>query len=114
VSVKAGANEIASFFNLIYKRVVYFYLGSMVQEADNRFKPGLTGHSLCIEDYRHRGFHYYDFMGGAERYKENLGVAHSQLVQISLQRNRFKLKLEDVARRARNRWVKEVVTGNGN
>ena len=107
VSVKAGGQEVASFYNLIYKQVVYFYLGGMAVENDNRFKPGLLGHSLCIEDYRHHGFHYYDFMGGAERYKGNLGVAHRQLVQISLQRPRFKLKLEQAIRAAKHQWQGE-------
>ncbi|MCK7548615.1 GNAT family N-acetyltransferase [Marinobacter koreensis] len=111
VSVMAGDEEIASFYNLLYKQVVYFYLGGMAVDSDNRFKPGLLGHSLCIEDYRHHGFHYYDFMGGDERYKANLGTLHRNLVQIALQRARFKLKLEDVARRARNRWLGEASTG---
>ncbi len=108
ISVMAGDKEIASFYNLTYNQVVYFYLGGMQIEADNRLKPGLLGHSLCIEDYRHHGFHYYDFMGGDERYKSTLGRLHRHLVQITLQRARFKLKLEDVARRARNRFVREV------
>ncbi|MBY6070323.1 GNAT family N-acetyltransferase [Marinobacter salsuginis] len=108
VSLMAGDKEIASFYNLVYNQVVYFYLGGMEAETDNRLKPGLLGHSLCIEDYRHHGFHYYDFMGGDERYKSNLGHLHRHLVQISLQRARFKLKLEDVARRARNRWIGEA------
>lgn len=111
VSLMAGEEEIASFYNLVYNQVVYFYLGGIEAETDNRLKPGLLGHSLCIEDYRHHGFHYYDFMGGDERYKSNLGHLHRHLVQISLQRPRFKLKLEDVARRARNRWIRE--TGDG-
>ncbi|WP_336366669.1 GNAT family N-acetyltransferase [Marinobacter sp. C2H3] len=111
VSLMAGDEEIASFYNLLYDRVVYFYLGGMAPEADNRFKPGLLGHSLCIEHYEARGFRYYDFMGGDERYKANLGTLHRHLVQIALQRARFKLKLEDVARRARNRWLGEASTG---
>lgn len=104
VSLRVGGQEVASFYNLIYQQVAYFYLGGMAVEDDNRFKPGLLGHSLCIEDYRHHGFHYYDFMGGAERYKENLGAVHRQLVQISLQRPRFKLKLEQAMRMARQHW----------
>lgn len=108
VSLMAGDKEIASFYNLVYDQVVYFYLGGMVVEPDNRLKPGLLGHSLCIEDYRHHGFHYYDFMGGNERYKANLGQLHRHLVQISLQRPRFKLKLEGVVRRTRNRLKREV------
>ncbi|GBO90140.1 GNAT family N-acetyltransferase [Marinobacter salsuginis] len=112
VSLMAGEEEIACFYNLRHNQVVYFYLAGMVVETDNRLKPGLLGHSLCIEDYRHHGFHYYDFMGGDERYKSNLGQFHRNLVQISLQRPRFKLKLEDVARRAKNRWLGEAGVGN--
>jgi CelD/BcsL family acetyltransferase involved in cellulose biosynthesis len=111
VSVMAGDEQIACFYNLLHNKVVYFYLGGMMVEADNRLKPGLLGHSLCIEDYRHHGFNYYDFMGGDERYKSNLGHFHRNLVQVALQRPRFKLKMEDVARRARNRWLKEAGAG---
>lgn len=112
VSVMAGDEEIACFYNLLHNQVAYFYLGGMAVEHDNRLKPGLLGHSLCIEDYRQHGFHYYDFMGGDERYKSNLGHFHRNLVQIALQRPRFKLKLEDVARRARNRWLGEAGAGH--
>lgn len=108
VSLMAGNQEIASYYNLLHKGVVYFYLGGMETEADNRLKPGLLGHALCIEDYRHHGFHYYDFMGGDERYKANLGQLHRQLTQVSLQRGRFKLKLEDAARRTKQLWLKET------
>ena len=108
VSLMAGDQEIASFYNLLHKGVIYFYLGGMETETDNRLKPGLLGHTLCIEDYRHHGFHYYDFMGGEERYKANLGQLHRQLTQVSLQRGRFKLKLEDAARRTKQLWLKET------
>ncbi|MBK1885930.1 GNAT family N-acetyltransferase [Marinobacter sp. DY40_1A1] len=112
ISVMAGDEEIAFFYNLLHNKVVYFYLGGMAVETDNRLKPGLVGHALCIEDYRNQGFDYYDFMGGDERYKSNLGHFHRNLVQIALQRPRFKLKLEDVARRARNRWIGEASANN--
>lgn len=113
VSLQAGDEVIASFYNLLYDQNVYFYLGGMKTEADNRLKPGLLGHSLCIEDYRHHGFHYYDFMGGEERYKSQLGSFHCQLVQVSLQRRRFKLRLEDVVRNARNRLRQERMESAG-
>lgn len=113
VSVRAGDDIIASFYNLLHDQVVYFYLGGMMTETDNKLKPGLLGHSLCIEDYRHHGFHYYDFMGGDERYKANLGHLHRHLVQVSLQRPRFKLKLENALREAKQHWVKEQKEGYG-
>jgi CelD/BcsL family acetyltransferase involved in cellulose biosynthesis len=113
VSVKAGDDVIASFYNLLHDSVVYFYLGGMMTEKDNKLKPGLLGHSLCIEDYRHHGFRYYDFMGGEERYKANLGQHHRQLVQIALQRPRFKLKLENAMRQAKLHWLGEPGVSNG-
>lgn len=114
VSLRVGDDEVAGFYNLLYRQVVYFYLGGIVAEDDNRLKPGLLGHSLCIEDYRNHGFRYYDFMGGDERYKQNLGQCHGNLVQISLQRNRFKLRLESAVRKARRRWLGEERRGYGN
>lgn len=111
VSVRAGEHVIASFYNLIHNQVVYFYLSGMILEEDNKLKPGLLGHSLCIEDYRQHGFRFYDFMGGDERYKSNLGEFHQQLVQVALQRPRFKLKLESSLRAAKNRLQKEPGTG---
>ncbi|MCK7544025.1 GNAT family N-acetyltransferase [Marinobacter bryozoorum] len=113
VSVRAGDDVIASFYNLLHNQVVYFYLGGMMTESDNKLKPGLLGHSLCIEDYRQHGFHYYDFMGGDERYKSNLGECHRQLVQIALQRPRFKLKLENALREAKHHWLGEHGAGYG-
>lgn len=111
VSLTVGEREVAAFYNLLYNQVVYFYLGGIEVENDNRLKPGLLGHSLCIEDYRHHGFHYYDFMGGNERYKQNLGQRHRNLVQLSLQRGRLKLRLEHMARKARQKWLREEGSG---
>jgi len=108
VSLMAGDQVIASFYNLLYRQCVYFYLGGMAREPDNRLKPGLLGHALCIEDYRHHGFRYYDFMGGDERYKSQLGSCHNQLVQVSLQRRRLKLRVEGAVRSARNRLLTEA------
>lgn len=113
VSLRVGEDVIASFYNLLHNQVVYFYLGGMMTESDNKLKPGLLGHSLCIEDYRQHGFHYYDFMGGDERYKSNLGTCHRQLVQVALQRPRFKLRLENALREAKHHWLRETGAGYG-
>lgn len=105
ITVMAGDDRIASFYNLVYRGVAYFYLGGLAVENDNKLKPGLLGHSLCIEDYRERGFHYYDFMGGEERYKANLGTLHRHLVQVALQRSHWKFKLENAARQAKHQLL---------
>lgn len=105
ISVMVGDDIIASLYNLLYRGVVYFYLGGLKVEDDNKLKPGLLGHSLCIDEYRRMGYSYYDFMGGDERYKANLGTRHRHLVQVSLQRPSWKLKLEQAARQAKQNWL---------
>lgn len=107
VALKVGGHTIATFYNFIYRNRVYFYLGGLDIEADNKLKPGLLGHMLCIEDYLARGFDYYDFMGGEERYKTQLGSLHNRLVQVALQRRQFKFLLEQHARK-----VKHQLFGN--
>lgn len=103
IALKAGNKTIAIFYNLLYRGHVYFYLAGIRSESDNRLKPGLLGHSLCVDDYLARGFDYYDFMGGEERYKRQLGVRHQYLVQVGLQRDRWKLRAERAARSIKNR-----------
>ena len=105
MELRAGGRALASFYNLCYRKTVYFYLGVTATESDNRLKPGLLGHSLCIEDYLARGFRFYDFMGGSERYKASLGQQHDHLVQISLQRPRMNLAVERALRALKNGYV---------
>jgi len=106
VAIWSGSEQIGAFYNLLYQGVVYFYLSGLKVEEDNRLKPGLVGHSMCIEHYRSLGFEFYDFMGGSERYKTQMGHKHRNLVQISLQRKRFKFRLEQAARRAKHQLLK--------
>jgi CelD/BcsL family acetyltransferase involved in cellulose biosynthesis len=104
IVLKAGDEVIAIFYNFLYRNRVYFYLAGIRSESDNRLKPGMLGHALCVEDYLDRGFDFYDFMGGEERYKRQLGVRHQYLVRAGLQRNRLKLRAERAARTVKNRW----------
>nr|WP_228289079.1 GNAT family N-acetyltransferase [Marinobacter salinisoli] len=106
VSMKAGGEVIAVFYNLVYQNRVYFYLAGIRAEQDNKLKPGLLGHSLCIEDYADRGADFYDFMGGQDRYKVQLAEPHQQLVQLELQRNRVKFRVERAVRTIKNGWCR--------
>ncbi|WP_445426514.1 GNAT family N-acetyltransferase [Alishewanella sp. HL-SH06] len=107
VALTVAGQTIATFYNFIYRNRVYFYLGGLDIEADNKLKPGLLGHMLCIEDYLARGFDYYDFMGGEERYKTQLGSLHTHLVQVSMQRKQFKFLLEQQARKVKRQLFGE-------
>lgn len=107
VVLKAGGQTLAIFYNLVYRNRIYFYLAGVKAEQDNRLKPGLLGHSLCIKDYLERGFDYYDFMGGQDRYKAQLAQPHYHLVKVGLQRARWRLRTERAARALKRRWNKE-------
>lgn len=106
LALYAGETHVATFYNLVYQNRVYFYLSGIEPITDNKQKPGLLGHSLCIEHYMQQGYDFYDFMGGNERYKTQLGAWHSHLVQVSLQKRRFKFTVEKLGR-----MVKRLVQG---
>jgi CelD/BcsL family acetyltransferase involved in cellulose biosynthesis len=100
--IKIAEKTIARFYNFIYRKRVYFYLSGLVSEDNGKLKPGLTGHSLCIQKYINEGQDFYDFMGGSERYKKNLANKHQELVKVTLQKRKFKFLLERTARKIKN------------
>lgn len=113
VALYAGEKHVATFYNLLYRNKVYFYLSGIEAVVDNKEKPGLLGHSYCVQQYLERGFDFYDFMGGNERYKMQLGKWHNRLVQVALQRPRLKLKLESAGRWLKNCLIPaKVAEGN--
>ena len=105
IKLKIGNRIVARFYNFIYRKKVYFYLSGLVSENDGKFKPGLTGHSLCIQKYINEGFDFYDFMGGSERYKKNLAEKHQQLVKVTLQKRKLKFIFERFGRGFKNRLL---------
>lgn len=73
VRVAAGDEDIGYLYNFIYGDRVYFYQSGLRYFDDNRARPGLVSHHLCIETHAKAGRQYYDFMAGAQRYKTDLG-----------------------------------------
>lgn len=102
VRVRAGDATVGYLYNFVYRRHVYFYFGGLRFEEDNRLKPGLVTHSLCIEDHLANGADVYDFMGGAERYKLSLGRPGPDIVGVVVERPRPHLRLEAALRRAKH------------
>lgn len=96
--VDVAGQAIAYFYNFTYNRRVYFYLSGLVSEDDKALKPGLLGHSLCIQRYIEKDMDYYDFMGGEARYKQSLGRESIPIFQVSLQKDLIKFRLERSAR----------------
>jgi CelD/BcsL family acetyltransferase involved in cellulose biosynthesis len=94
LKVCAGDQVVAIIYNFIHRKTICFYLGVFKADDDKKLKPGLLSHTLCIEQYQKAGFDYYDFMGGDEQYKAQLGVVHNQLRQFCFVRNQFAYLIE--------------------
>lgn len=87
VRIAAGDEDIGYLYNFIYGDRVYFYQSGLRYFDDNRARPGLVSHHLCIEAHAKAGRQYYDFMAGAQRYKTDLGGRSSgRLTWIELRR----------------------------
>ena len=94
LKVMCGEKVLAYVYNFIYAGTVLFYLGAVIDEQDAKLKPGLVAHALCIEQYMNRGFDYYDFMGGDNRYKSSMGQVAGTLYRIALQKKRVLFAVE--------------------
>jgi len=98
IKVRAGDTIIAYLYNFKYQNRVYFYLSAVTSFADNKLRPGLTSHALCIQEYLDDDYEYYDFMGGGEAYKDRLASKTGKFHRVTFQQPRLKLKIEDKLR----------------
>jgi CelD/BcsL family acetyltransferase involved in cellulose biosynthesis len=104
VRVRAADRAIGYLYNFVWRgRVSYYFSGFAYEGDDNRLKPGLVTHSLCIAHHLAVGHRVYDFMGGAERYKINLGQAGPDLIGVVIERRVPMLRLQSTLRRLKRR-----------
>jgi len=71
--VKRGADTVGALLNFVEDGYALSYKSGFAQyPEDNRLKPGLVTHALCMEECRQRGFDGYDFLTGDVPYKRQL------------------------------------------
>lgn len=104
VRVTAGEEPVGYLYNFVYRGRVAFYLGGMRYEKDNRLKPGLVTHTLCIQSHLAGAPQVYDFMAGENRYKMSLGQSGPDITALIAERAHPLLRLE-----ASLRGVKELL-----
>ncbi len=104
IKIFCGERVLGYLYNFLYKGRVYFYLSGLVSEQDAKLKPGLCSHAIAIQHYMDKGFIFYDFMGGQDRYKSSLGKAHEELYHISLQKPCLKFKMESFLREVKQHF----------
>lgn len=104
VRVTAGGRPVGYLYNFVYRGRVAFYLGGMRYEDDNRLKPGLVTHSLCIQAHLAGTAEVYDFMAGENRYKMSLGQAGPDIAALIAERAHPLVRLEASLRDLKNRF----------
>lgn len=95
---RAGDHAFGWLYNFVDRGNVLFYLSGFAFEEDNKLKPGLVTHTLAIEHHLRAGMDVYDFMGGDNRYKMNMGQAGPVVVAYALQRKTLPMLIEGAAR----------------
>ncbi len=108
----AGGVTLGCLYAFVERGAVLFYQGGLASFEDNRVKPGLVMHALCMQACRDRGLTEYNLLAGDERYKHELATITRELVWASQRRPRLKFRLIDGLRRAR-RWQRELRGSRG-
>jgi CelD/BcsL family acetyltransferase involved in cellulose biosynthesis len=77
-----GDRPLAAVYNIIWDNKVYFYQSGRCTDVPSKVRPGIAIHIYAIQDAIERGRTKYDFLAGATRYKQQLALAQTRLIQI--------------------------------
>lgn len=105
VRIARGDQPIGYLYNLIWRGQVHAFVSGILLEKDNRLKPGLVCHALCIQHHLERDASVYDFMAGEFRYKASLGEPGPEFIYLLLQRRTIAARLESALYAARDRVI---------
>ena len=94
VSLSVGQDPLGYLYNFLDRGRVHYYFSGFRFDDDNRLKPGLVCHTLCIDHHVAAGMDVYDFMGGDQRYKLELGRPGPQIMTLAMQLPNWKLAAE--------------------
>ncbi len=94
-------------------RVLCYQSGFAGFTEDNRIKPGLVTHALCMQEALERGIDEYDFLAGDQRYKRELANMERQLVWARAVRRRPKPMAIEGLRRLRRAYGRRAEAPTG-
>lgn len=103
LTVRAGETPIGYMYNFLWGGIAHSYATGFAPVDDARIKAGMNCHVLCAEHYARAGFRLYDLMAGEARFKRSLGIEHTTLHWLRVQRPRLKLRIETALRSAKRR-----------
>jgi len=83
--ITAGEQTVGYLYNFHHRgRVSAYQSGFDYGGADKHQKPGLVCHFLAIRMYEREGADMYDFLAGADRYKQSLSNGANELFWLRL------------------------------
>jgi Acetyltransferase (GNAT) domain len=101
LKVSAGKKSIGYLFNLVKDGRVSFLMSGIDYHETEKYKPGMLCHWLAIEKNLNSGMKVYDFLNGANRYKESLSTHRAVVKTVIVARPRIGLRFEHLIRQWR-------------
>lgn len=71
---------IGCLYGFVERNQVFFYQSGLASFDDDKLKPGLVTHALCMQACLDRGLDAYDFLQGEAQYKRALSTMERELV----------------------------------
>lgn len=100
--VAAGRELIGHLYNFVHRNRVYAYQSGFRYGDDERLKPGLVSHYLCVQQHLANANQIYDFMAGESRYKASLGIRGPNMMHYAFQRRSIASLGENMLRNLKN------------
>jgi len=98
---RSASGTLGCLYSFIEHGRVLFYQSGLAAVDDNKLKPGLVTHALCMQGCMERGLTEYNFLAGNSRYKQELSTVEQELVWAAARQRRMKFFIVDSLRRAR-------------
>ncbi len=109
----AGGRPFGYLYNFVHRGRVYAYQSGFAQGDDPRAKPGLVSHALAVERNAAAGHGVYDMLAGDNQLKRSLADRSSEMLWLTLQRDRLPLRLERSLRGLKRRLAGQRSPGRG-
>jgi len=101
--VHAAGETVACIYGMVDRNRMLFYQSGVVELDDQKLKPGLVAHALCMQACLERGLDAYDFLAGDSRYKRELATGEERVAWGRLSRATIRPLMSGAVRRLARR-----------
>lgn len=103
IRMRVGERAVAYLYNFVHRGRVYNYQSGFDFDVARgaAWRPGVVCHAGAIEMNRAAGLDGYDFLAGEHVYKKELGINSGEMSWLTLQRPRWKFRIESALKALR-------------